>query len=107
MSTEARRRPWAEVKREELAKYPDVFAALEAHFASIRAGGPPHVDRPFIVVESPDDMPTFENEDEEWDFWNVHALGDGWFDLAQPIPDDELPPARQRTPLPRTHGRRS
>ncbi len=100
MNAEALRRPWPEVRREEMAQYPEVFAALEAHFASIRSGGPPHTDRPFIVIERPADMPLFANEHEEWEFWNVHSLGDAWFDLKEPIPDDWLPPVRPRSRQP-------
>jgi hypothetical protein len=96
MKQHPKRRPWPEIRREEMEQYPEVYAGLAAHFASIRAGGPPHIDRPFITVETPDDMPTFESEDEEREFWDVHDMGDAWYENVEPIPDDELPPVRRR-----------
>lgn len=96
MSIQTRGRPWPEVQREEMIQHPEVFAALEAHFASIRAGNRPILNRPFIVIEMPEDMPSFENEHEEWEFWNVHTMGDAWYENVQSFSDDELPPVRPR-----------
>src|SRR5215216_1696377 len=105
MDAEPRRRPWPEVKREEQRRYPGVYAAYEAFLRAVKAGEHPRAERPMITVERPEEMPLFQNEAEEHEFWGVHDLGDAWFDLAEPIPDDEFPPVRQRTPPPSAHRR--
>ncbi len=100
MGAETQRRPWQEVKQDELQQFPEVYAAYAAFLKAVKAGGHPRTDRPMITVERPEDMPLFENETEEHEFWGVHSLGDAWFDVKEPIPDDELPPVRQRSQRP-------
>lgn len=100
MRTGQERRPWHQVKAEEMAQYPEVYAAYEAFLQAVRAGEHPHMQRSMITVESPDDMPAFANEDEEHEFWGVHSFGDAWYELKEPIPEDELPPVRPRSRRP-------
>ena len=80
MAPRVKRRPWPEVREEERNRFPDVFAAYEAFKRAVRAGRRPSPDRPFIVVEHADDLPTFANESEEHEFWGLtrsatHGLG--------------------------------
>src|SRR5690606_28336780 len=45
-------------------------------------------------VESWDDVPEFETEAEEAEFWSTHGFGTG---TLNEIEDDDLPPPRPRT----------
>ncbi|MGI0128854.1 MAG: CopG family antitoxin [Thermoplasmata archaeon] len=53
-----------------------------------------------VVVHSWDELPKFQSEEAEADFWATHALGDELleeFQRVSPEGDDWLPPARPRT----------
>lgn len=97
MTPKVKRRPWPEVREEERLRFPDVFAAYEAFKQAVRAGQRPSPDRPFIVVEGPNDLPTFASESEEHEFWGTHTVGDAWFDSANAVDHEELPPIRDRS----------
>lgn len=63
----------------------------------------PDVD--FIPVERREDIPAFEDEDEEAEFWATHAIAGALLEEMQPVPiegDDELPPARSSSVPSRT-----
>ncbi|MGD9894072.1 MAG: hypothetical protein AB7N70_18535 [Dehalococcoidia bacterium] len=47
------------------------------------------------IIRSLDEIPTFADEDEERAFWATHEVSDELAEAAEPIKDDELPPARQ------------
>jgi hypothetical protein len=53
------------------------------------------------VLRSMDDVPEFENEDQEAEFWATHELGDEIIDQMGPPPDGLLPPpdSHPRPPL--------
>lgn len=40
-----------------------------------------------ITVQSPGDVPTFETEAEEAEFWATHEMGDAMFDRAEGDPE--------------------
>ena len=46
------------------------------------------------VLESLDDLPVFETEAEEEDFWATHELGQGILDQMGPMEPGILPPPR-------------
>ncbi len=48
-------------------------------------------------VKSPDEIPAFESEREEHEFWSTHSLSEEFFERAEPIPEGVLPPPRPRT----------
>lgn len=48
-------------------------------------------------INSPDEIPEFDSEREEAEFWATHSLGEEFFEKAQPIPEGVLPPTRPRT----------
>lgn len=48
-------------------------------------------------IKSPDEIPDFESEKEEREFWSTHALSEEYFEKAGPIPEGVLPPPRPRT----------
>lgn len=48
-------------------------------------------------VNSPEEIPDFESEEEEAEFWSTHSFGDGLLEKMGPIPEGVLPPARPRT----------
>jgi uncharacterized protein (DUF4415 family) len=48
-------------------------------------------------INSPDEIPEFETEREEAEFWSTHALSEEFFEKAEPIPEGVLPPPRPRT----------
>ena len=43
------------------------------------------------------DIPKFQNEQEEAEYWATHSLGEELLDKMSPIPEGVLPPARPRT----------
>jgi hypothetical protein len=45
-----------------------------------------------IPVNSVDDIPDFQTEDEEAVFWATHRFGDALLERMGPIPADALPP---------------
>ncbi|MGH2586456.1 MAG: hypothetical protein ACRDJE_16195 [Dehalococcoidia bacterium] len=51
-----------------------------------------------IVVHSWDEVPEFQNECEEQEYWSTHEMGDEFFDGATPDPDELaiIERARQR-----------
>jgi hypothetical protein len=56
--------------------------------------------RELIPVESFDDVPDFETEAEEHEFWSTHCFGEGILKDMKPVPlegDNWLPPARNET----------
>lgn len=48
-------------------------------------------------IQSSEEIPSFESEEEEAEFWATHSLGDGFLDKMKPVPGDVLPPGRPRT----------
>lgn len=48
-------------------------------------------------IKSPDEIPEFETEREEHEFWSTHSLSEEFFEKAEPIPEGVLPPPRPRT----------
>lgn len=51
----------------------------------------------FKEINSPEEIPEFETEEEEREFWSTHSLSEEFFEKAEPIPEGVLPPARPRT----------
>ena len=49
------------------------------------------------VIRSLEEIPAFQTEDEERAFWATHEVSDELAAAAEPIPDGELPPVRERT----------
>jgi hypothetical protein len=53
------------------------------------------------AIDSADQIPAFHTEAEEQAFWATHTLSDRMLDQAEPIPEEDLPPVRERTsPIP-------
>jgi hypothetical protein len=50
-----------------------------------------------IVIHSIDEIPLFATEREESDFWATHDLSEELMASAEPIPEGDLPPPRERT----------
>jgi predicted DNA binding CopG/RHH family protein len=48
-------------------------------------------------IHSFEEIPKFESEEEEADFWATHSLGDELLEKMGPVPEGVLPPARPRT----------
>jgi uncharacterized protein (DUF4415 family) len=48
-------------------------------------------------IHSREEIPQFENEAEEAEFWATHSLGEEFLAKMEPLPEDILPPARPRT----------
>lgn len=48
-------------------------------------------------IRSPEEIPDFENEEEEAEFWAAHSMGEEFLEKARPIPEGVLPPGRPRT----------
>ncbi len=48
-------------------------------------------------INSPEEIPEFANEEEEHRFWGTHSLSDGFWENAESVSDDELPPPREKT----------
>jgi hypothetical protein len=53
--------------------------------------------RDLNVVHSWDEVPDFQSEAEEAEFWATHGLGPELLDAMRPVPEGELPPPRPRT----------
>jgi hypothetical protein len=49
----------------------------------------------YIVIERIEDIPRFQSEAEEADFWATHDLSEDLMARAEPIPDAELPSPRR------------
>lgn len=49
------------------------------------------------IIHNLSEIPVFTDEDEERAFWATHEVSDELANAAEPIPDDELPPARPRS----------
>jgi hypothetical protein len=54
-------------------------------------------DDDLLTVNSLDEIPRFEDEDEEHEFWSTHSLGQPLLDQMGPVDDGSLPPPRART----------
>jgi len=55
--------------------------------------------KPREVVERWEDVPAFESEADEADFWRTHCLSDGLLQQFEPVPprgDRVTPPATDR-----------
>jgi hypothetical protein len=55
-------------------------------------------DEGFAIIESREDIPRFQDEEEEHQFWSTHTLSDELLDEFEPVPaegDGILPPARK------------
>lgn len=50
-------------------------------------------------VQNPEDIPQFRSEAEEAEFWAAHSLGDWFFEEAEPVSENILPPVRPQTSL--------
>lgn len=48
-------------------------------------------------IHSWDEVPAFQNEDEEHEFWSTHSLGEEILEQMGPIPEGVLPPPRAST----------
>lgn len=48
-------------------------------------------------VNSPEEIPEFESEKEEAEFWSTHSFGERFLEKMGPIPEGVLPPPRPRT----------
>ena len=48
-------------------------------------------------INSPGEIPEFQSEAEEAEFWATHSLGEGMLERMGPVPEGELPPPRPRT----------
>ncbi len=48
-------------------------------------------------VNSPEEIPEFESEKEEAEFWSTHSFGEGLLEKMGPVPEGVLPPPRPRT----------
>jgi hypothetical protein len=86
------RRSWAEQRREEQARHPDVFEAYEAFKRAVRGGQRVSPERPMIPVERPDAVPSFASESEEHEYWGVHEMGDAFFEGGDADSEAGLPP---------------
>lgn len=42
-----------------------------------------------ITIHSWDEVPQFANEDEEWEFWSTHEMGDELWDQAESLSEEE------------------
>ncbi len=59
------------------------------------------ITSPMKVLESWDDLPEFENEAEEAEFWATHELGQEILDAMGPLDDILGPPdPRRQRPAP-------
>jgi hypothetical protein len=84
------------LREEERDRFPEVFAAYEHFKRAVRHGMHPSPDRPFITVESADDLPIFADESEEHEYWGTHSVGDAWMDAAET--DNSEKPLSARRP---------
>jgi hypothetical protein len=50
----------------------------------------------FETVHRLEDIPDFQSEDEEHEFWSTHELGEELLNAAQPLDREGLPPQRKR-----------
>ena len=48
-------------------------------------------------VRSPEEIPDFENEEEEAEFWATHSLGEEFLEKVGPIPEEVLSSGCPRT----------
>lgn len=48
-------------------------------------------------INSPDEIPEFQNEDEEAEFWATHSLGPGMLRHMKPLHESDSPLAQFRT----------
>lgn len=48
-------------------------------------------------LNSPSEIPAFQSEQEEADFWAVHEITEEFIARGGPVPEGELPPPRSRT----------
>jgi predicted DNA binding CopG/RHH family protein len=49
------------------------------------------------VIRSLSEIPRFDLEDQEADFWQTHRLSDDLLDRMEPSQDEGLPPARTKS----------
>ena len=50
-----------------------------------------------IEVNSLDEVPDFQSDEEAGEFWDTHSFGPRWFDNVPEVEDPDLPPPRPRT----------
>ncbi len=50
-----------------------------------------------IEIDGPAEIPDFQSEREEADFWGTHAMSERYFNLVGEATGDGLPPPRPRT----------
>ncbi len=50
-----------------------------------------------VEINSLDEIPQFGSEEEEADFWDTHSFSEELLNSLPPVPDEELPPVRDRT----------
>ena len=49
------------------------------------------------MIKSWDEVPSFASEKEEQAWWDEHEISDELLETFGPVPEDELPPPRERT----------
>ncbi len=55
-------------------------------------------DKEMVEINSRDEIPEFQNEDEEHEFWSTHSFGEKLLDEFEPRSErDGLPPPRPET----------
>lgn len=55
------------------------------------------IDADLIEIQSEEEIPDFQSEDEEAEFWSTHALGRKYLETHPPVELDWLPPPRPRS----------
>jgi hypothetical protein len=53
--------------------------------------------RSLRTIESISEIPSFDSEAEEADFWSTHKLSDRLWESLPPVPDEDLPRTRARS----------
>ncbi|CAN5203286.1 CopG family antitoxin [soil metagenome] len=48
-------------------------------------------------IQSEEEIPDFETEAEEAEFWATHSFGEEYLEKMGPVPEGVLPPVRART----------
>jgi hypothetical protein len=54
-------------------------------------------NKKMVPLRDPSEIPENMSEEEEREFWDTHEITEEFLDKAEPVPEDELPPARPRT----------
>lgn len=54
-------------------------------------------ERKMKEIQSEEEIPAFETEAEEAEFWAAHSFGEEFLEKMGPVPEGVLPPTRART----------